>query len=130
MRPTRPLALALALIVLSACSSGPPPEPPVPVFDPVGSWTYMIDVQEQTMTGTMRIAGSDAAGWTGSLMSEMGEAAMTNIRVMGMMLRFSLPEFQDASGRLRFDGDTFEGAISTDMGMVPIRGMRRQPFEP
>jgi len=119
----------LVLLLLAACSGGAPAEPPAPVFTPVGSWSFMVDVQDQTLTGTMRIAGSERMGWTGSMISEMGEAMMSDIQVMGTMLRFSLPQFDGASGRVRFEGDVFEGSISTDMGMIPIRGMRRDPTQ-
>jgi len=125
MRANRLVSTLLTLLVLAACAGGPPPEPPAPVFDPAGSWSFIVEVQGQTMNGTMRISGSEEAGWRGSLNSEMGEAVMSGIRLMGMTLRFSLPDVNGASGRIDFAGDAFEGELSTEMGMIPIRGTRR-----
>lgn len=120
----RRILVPILMLAVAACSGGPPPEPPAPVFDPGGTWSFSADVQGQTLQGTMRITGSEEEGWGGRLSSEMGETAMSAVRVDGTTLRFSIPEF-GADGRLAFDGDTFSGEIGTETGGVPISGTRR-----
>jgi hypothetical protein len=120
----RRLVLAILTLAVAGCSSGPPPEPPAPVFDPGGTWSFSADVQGQALQGTMRITGSEDEGWSGRLSSEMGETVMGAVRVDGTTLRFSLPDFE-ADGRLVFEGDTFSGEIGTEMGGIPISGTRR-----
>lgn len=112
-------------VVLAACSGGPPPEPPAPPpLDPTGVYDVMIEAQGQSITGVMSIEGSAEAGYTGSVDTEMGGAAVTDIQVVGQEMTFSVPE-AGVQARLIFEGDGFTGGMTGGMGDALIFGTKR-----
>lgn len=123
MLPSRVIASAM-LVLLAACSRGPPPEPPVPVFDPAGLWSFSVEVDGQLLEGTMRISGSEAEGYRGSFSSAAGDASMARVVVDGRSMSFTVPDLNSA-GTLDFAGDRFTGEIDGEMGTVDIRGRRQ-----
>lgn len=62
----RLLSGLLGATALAACATAPAGPPP---FDPVGSYTYVADVNGQDFPGTMTIE-QDGDGYTGSIMSD------------------------------------------------------------
>ena len=122
---TRALSASLLVLVLAACGGGPPPEPPAPPpLDPTGLWDVMVEAQGMSLTGVMEISGDADAGYTGSIDTDMGGAALSDIEVIGQEVVFVIPD-AGAEVRLVFEGDEFTGGISGAMGDAFITGMRR-----
>ncbi|MBT8336605.1 MAG: hypothetical protein KJO11_08370 [Gemmatimonadetes bacterium] len=122
---TRALSASLLVLVLAACGGGPPPEPPAPPpLDPTGLWDVMVEAQGMSLTGVMEISGDADAGYTGSIDTDMGGAALSDIEVLGQEVVFVIPD-AGAEVRLVFEGDEFTGGISGAMGDAFITGMRR-----
>ena len=120
-RTTAPL---LAL-VLAACAGGPPPEPPgPPPLDPVGTYDFTVAAEGMELVGVMIIQGSAEEGYTGSVDTEMGAGALTNIVVDGQVMSFFIPE-ADADVRIVFDGDNFSGGMEGAMGAADFFGSKR-----
>lgn len=119
------LACASALtVLLAACAAGPPPAPPAPPpLDPTGTWDVMFDAEGMTIGGVMVIEGSAEEGYTGSLDTDMGGAAIADINVDGQIMTFTIPE-ASASVTLEFDGDEFTGSMSGVMGEAALYGQR------
>lgn len=112
-------------VVFAACSGGPPPEPPAPPpFDPTGVYDIMVEAQGQSIAGVMSIEGSADTGYTGSVDTEMGGAAMSNIEVVGQEVTFTVPD-AGVQARLLFEGDGFTGGITGAMGDALIFGTKR-----
>ena len=121
----RALSASLLVLVLAACGGGPPPEPPAPPpLDPTGLWDVMVEAQGMSLTGVMEISGDADAGYTGSIDTDMGGAALSDIEVIGQEVVFVIPD-AGAEVRLVFEGDEFTGGISGAMGDAFITGMRR-----
>lgn len=117
---------ALLGFVLSACAGGPPPEPPgPPPLDPVGTYDFVVAAEGMEIAGTMIIQGSAEEGYTGSVDTEMGGAAVTDIVVDGQTMTFFIPE-ADGAVRIVFDGDTFSGGMDGSMGAADFYGTKRK----
>jgi len=124
------LSSLLALVVLVAACSSAPAEPaappPPPQLDPVGEYTFSLDVAGMALGGTMNVAGADGA-WTGEISTEMGAMPMSAIEVDGMVMTFAvdIPEAY-VSFVLEFDGMDFTGQINAEgMGSGSIAGSKR-----
>ena len=114
-------------VLLAACAGGPPPAPPAPPpLDPTGTFDLTIGAQGMTIAAVMYVQGSAEGGYTGSIDSEMGAASITNIRVAGQTLRFSIPD-AGFEAEVVFDGDGFSGGMSGAMGEASIIGKKRPP---
>lgn len=114
--------LALGLTV-SACS-GPPPEPPAPPpLDPTGTFRINIDAEGLQVGGSLVIRETET-GYSGSIDTDMGGAAITDIAVEGNELTFSVPE-AGLVFTVVFQGDEFTGGFDGAMGAGTIRGVRR-----
>ena len=127
----RVLIAAAVGFIVSACASGPPPAPPAPAatpppaaFDPTGTYDFTASAQGMEIGGVMVIQGSAEAGYTGTVDTEMGGGAMSNIVVDGQTLTFSLSEF-GMDGELEFEGDEFSGYMAGGMGDADIYGVKR-----
>ena len=72
----------------------------------------------------MTIQGSAESGYTGTVDTEMGGGAMSNIVVDGQTLTFSMAEF-GMDCELEFEGDEFSGFLSGSMGGADIYGVKR-----
>ena len=119
-----PTFAALTLL-LSACAGGPPPEPPAPPpLDPVGTYDISVAAQGMEIMGVMVIRGSAEEGYTGSIDTDMGGAAISNIVVEGQTLTFSIPEV-GADVEVVFEGEEFSGGMVGSMGNADIYGIRR-----
>ena len=117
-------ALLLLPLLLAACG-GPPPEPPAPPpLDPTGVFDVMIEAQGMSLTGVLSIEGSEEAGYTGSIDTDMGGAAISDIQVIGQEVTMAIPE-AGAEMRLVFEGDGFTGGVTGAMGDALIYGTRR-----
>lgn len=122
----RRIAAAAALgLLLAACAGGPPPEPPAPPpLDPVGTYDIGVAAEGMEIAGIMTIQGNATDGYTGSIDTEMGGAAITNIAVDGQTLTFSIPD-AGAEVQVLFAGDEFSGSLSGAMGDANIWGRKR-----
>ena len=74
--------------------------------------------------GVMTIQGSAETGYTGTVNTEMGGGAMSNISVDGQTLKFSLSEV-GMDAELEFEGDEFTGFLAGAMGDADIIGVKR-----
>jgi len=118
-----PTVLALVL-VFAACGGGAPPEPPAPPpLDPTGTYALSIQGDGMQVGGSMTIRESPS-GYTGSIDTDMGGAALADITVSGDEMTFSVPE-AGVSFHVVFDGDTFTGGFDGAMGVGTIRGTKR-----
>lgn len=122
----KPFASAAALgLLLGACAGGPPPEPPAPPpLDPVGTYDIGVAAEGMEVAGVMVIQGNATDGYTGSIDTEMGGAAITDIAVEGQTLTFSIPD-AGAAVQVLFNGDEFSGSLSGAMGDATIWGKKR-----
>lgn len=121
----RATILPALAVLLTACAGGPPPEPPAPPpLDPTGVYDIMVEAQGQSISGVMSIEGSAEAGYTGSVDTEMGGAAMADIAVVGQEVTFTVPE-AGVQARLVFEGNGFTGGITGAMGDALIFGTKR-----
>ena len=112
-------------LILGACAAGPPPEPPPPPpLDPVGTYDLSIGIEGMEILGVLVIRGSAEDGYTGSIDTEMGGAAIADITVEGQTVIFSIPEV-GAGAELLFEGDTFSGWVVGDMGEASMSGTKR-----
>ena len=112
-------------LFLSACAGGPPPEPPAPPpLNPAGTYDISVAAQGMEVMGVMVIRGSAEEGYTGSIDTDMGGAAISNIVVEGQTLTFSIPEV-GADVEVVFEGDEFSGGMVGSMGNADIFGTRR-----
>ena len=117
-------AVSLSLL-LSACAGGPPPEPPAPPpLDPTGSYNITVAGEGFEIYGVMRITGSAAGAYSGSVDTDMGGAALSNIVVDGQTMTCYIPDV-DANIRVVFEGDRFSGEMSGGMGGASIIGTKR-----
>ena len=85
----------------------------------------IVAIEGMTLVAELRIEGSEAAGYTGFIDSDMGSASVSRIRVDGQEITFTIPD-AEASVRLEFDGDDFTGGMSGAMGDAAISGSRRR----
>lgn len=110
-------------LILSACS-GTPPEPPAPPpLDPTGSYRISIDAEGMSIGGTITIRETET-GYAGSIDTDMGGAAMSDIVVEGNEMTFSVPE-AGITFTVVFEGDEFNGGFDGAMGAGSIRGVKR-----
>ena len=115
---------ALTLLLVS-CAGGPPPEPPAPPpLDPVGTYDITVALEGMEILGVMVIRGSAAAGYTGSVDTDAGGAALAGIVVDGQTLSFTVPE-AGVSARVTFEGEGFSGGMEGAMGNAIVFGKRR-----
>ena len=121
------LTTATALgFFLSACAGGPPPEPPAPPpLDPTGTYDISVAAEGMEITGVMVIQGSAEEGYTGSVDTEMGGAALTNIVINDQTMTFFIPE-ADADVQVTFEGDDFSGGMAGSMGEAGFYGTKRK----
>ena len=114
------------VLMLAACSSGPPAPPPTPPFTPAGVFDVSFDAMGQQMSGTMTIEGTDGA-YTGGLTTNLGSLALTDFAVDGMAVTFS-GSFGDfaLAFSLAYEGEGFAGEMSiAGMGSGAITGVKR-----
>ena len=122
------LAAVLPLtLVLMACSGGPPPEPPAPPpLDPVGIYDCTVTAEGMEIGVTLTITGEAGGGYSGSINSDMGYAAVSDITVDGNRVSFVAdnPEMV-VFFNVQIEGDTLTGEL--DAGGFPgyITGRKR-----
>jgi hypothetical protein len=130
----RPVVLLLAGLLVSACSQSygggaetrPDPTPlPPPALDPVGAFDFQTEAMGSAVTGTFTITGTPGA-YTGSMTTDMGGFAMSDIAVDGMKLSF-VGESPDVVVLflLVFDGDSFSGGWDAEGMSGSVTGSRR-----
>ncbi len=149
---TRPISFLAAAFVLAACATAPKAEPnatpqpaaqpqamttqssaattaPAGAFDPVGSYTFSVNTQGNTIGGTMNLR-KDAEGKIGGEMtSDQGSLAFTWVTVEGR--RISAGGVLDNGPELTFIfdfvGDEFSGTLSAQGQQVgTVSGARRK----
>jgi hypothetical protein len=74
--------------------------------------------------GVLIIDGSAEAGYTGSIDTEMGGAALADIAVDGQAMTFSIPE-GGMTAEVTFEGNEFTGWMAGGMGDADIIGVKR-----
>jgi hypothetical protein len=117
-------AITLGLL-LSACAGGPPPAPPPPPpLDPTGTYDIIVAFEGGELRGVVSIRGSAEAGYTGTVDTDMGGAALAGIRVDGRTLYFSVPE-AGVTAQVVFTEDQFTGTMQGDMGVTSLSGRKR-----
>ncbi len=125
----RRLVLSAAFgFLLTACAGGPAPEPVAPPapppLDPTGTYDITVSAQGMEIGGTLVIGGSSAAGYTGSIDTEMGGAALADVVLDGQTMTFSIPE-GGMSAEVTFEGDELTGWMAGGMGDADIIGVKR-----
>ena len=121
----RLLAVLTLGMTLSACA-GPPPEPPAPPpLDPTGSYSINIDAEGMQLGGSLVIREAANGGYRGSIDTDMGGAALSDIVVDGNAVTFFVPD-AGVLFTVVFEGDDFTGSFDGDMGAGSIRGVKRQ----
>ena len=117
-------AAAIGLL-LSACAGGPPPEPPPPPpLDPTGTFDIAISFDGGELSGMLVIRGSAEEGYTGSIDTDMGGAALADIMVDGQTVTFYIPD-ADAVVEVVFEGDGFSGGVDGALGAASLSGTKR-----
>ena len=117
------LAALFTSVMLVGCG-GPPPEPPAPPpLDPTGSYTITIDA-EGTQLGGYLVIRESPSGYSGSIDTDMGGAALSDIAVDGQTVTFSVPD-AGVYFEVTFAGDGFSGSFGGDMGAGSIVGVKR-----
>jgi hypothetical protein len=112
-------------LLLSACVGGPPPAPPPPPpLDPTGTYDIFVAFDGGELRGVVDIRGSAGGGYTGTVDTDMGGAALAGIRVDGQTLYFSVPE-AGVNAQVVFTEDRFTGTMQGDMGVATLSGTRR-----
>ena len=97
--------------------------------DPTGTWDIEIDMGGQIIPASITVTKNDDGTYAGSLSSEMGDAEFDSASFAGADLSFT-QTFGEGDAALVFnfkgilDGDTFDGILSSDMGEMPVKGMR------
>ena len=117
--------LPLAML-LAACSSGPPPEPPgPPPLDPVGVYDCMLYIEGMEMPATLTIEG-EADAYTGTVDTEMGLEALSDITVDGQQMSFVVdtPDMV-VYFTVLFDGDSFSGDFDAGGMGGSVSGTKR-----
>ncbi len=130
----RRLVLSAAFgFLLTACAGGAPPEPVAPPAPPpldlAGTYDITVSAQGMEIGGTLVIGGSAAAGYTGSIDTEMGGSALSDVVVEDRTMTFSLPE-AGMSAELVFEGDEFTGWMAGGMGDADIRHLSNLIIKP
>jgi hypothetical protein len=77
-----------------------------------------------TIAAVMVIRGSAQAGYTGTIDSEMGSAAISDIRVDGQTLRFSIADV-GLEAQVTIEGDSLSGGMTGAMGEAGVVGKKR-----
>lgn len=93
----------------------------------VGTWGYEVETPQGTLGGTLTVR-RDGSGYAGSISSEMGTMALSDVSVSGNVLSFSFtaPQFGALAAAVTIDGDTFAGTITVpNVGAIPMTGTRR-----
>jgi hypothetical protein len=117
-------SITLAFL-LSACAGGPPPAPPPPPpLDPTGTFDIVVAFDGGELRGVVYIRGSADTGYSGTVDTDMGGAAMAGIRVEGQTLYFTIPE-AGVTAQVVFADDQFTGTMQGDMGFANLSGRRR-----
>lgn len=119
------LGVAVPLVLLLAACGPPPEPPPPPPLDPSGTWDITVTAEGMQIFGVLVFQGSPEEGYTGSIDTEMGGAAVSNIQVNDQTVTFYIPDV-NGNVELLFDGDTFTGGMSSDMGQAAFLGTRRE----
>jgi hypothetical protein len=153
----RTMAAIAAIVLFTACSSLPEPEGPTaqtpqpqPVvqtppptapppattpapaagaFDPVGTFTFALDVAGTSASGTISIAKGQDGKLGGSLNSDQGSLPFNSVAVDGrkMTLGFDF-NGTPVSIVMNFEGgDKYTGTVNVEgMGSGPISGERKK----
>ena len=110
----------------------PPPSTPAPApagaFDPVGTFTFMLDVAGTSASGTIAIAKGQDGKLGGSLDSDQGSLPLSSVIVDGRKMTLGF-DFQGTpvSIVMNFEGDKYTGTVNVDgMGSGPISDERKK----
>jgi hypothetical protein len=135
--PEGPTAQTPQPAVTTPPPTTPPPQTPPPststpasagAFDPVGTFTFALDVAGTSASGTIAIAKGQDGKLGGSLNSDQGSLPLNSVAVDGrkMTLGFDF-NGTPVSIVMNFDGDKYTGTINVEgMGSGPISGERKK----
>jgi hypothetical protein len=107
----------------------PPPTPqPAGAFDPLGTFTFTLDIAGTAASGTIDIRKTQDGTLAGAINSDQGSLPLSSVAVESrkMTLRF---DFNGApvSIVMNFEGDKYTGTVNVDgMGSGPISGERKR----
>lgn len=127
--------LSLIATLVLACARSPAAEQaPTPAaaaasaFEPVGSYTFVADVEGQARSGTIDIRPNERGVLTGTVYSDEGSIPINTVAVEGntMRLGFVLPDGTSVGFQLLFSGDAYTGSWSAQGFSGPLRGERRR----
>lgn len=107
--------------LVAACGPAAPPAPPP--LDPTGTYNITIDAEGMSIGGSLVIRGA-ADAYSGSIDTDMGGAAISDVAVEGNQVTFTVPE-AGVSFQVLFEGDGFTGTFDGAMGAGYITGKRR-----
>lgn len=95
-------------------------------IDPVGRYEFETVVQEQPVTGTFEITGSEGA-WSVTMSAEgQGDVPIHEVTVDGSVVTMigSIPDAGELVIELEFDGNEFSGSWSLGMDGGELTGHR------
>lgn len=127
--------LALLAILTSAtahqiAAQSPPPANASAPLDPVGRYTFEVQLPDgSTVPGSVEIKG-DKGNWTGTITgSATPPTPMDKIRVEGNTLHFQItaPNGQAFPMAFTFTGNQFTGQVSFGGVTIPVNGKREAP---
>ena len=94
------------------------------VKDVVGTWSYEIETEYETMTGVLTFE-KDGDGLTGHVTSDAGDVIpMTKVEIReNNVLHFELEvDYNLLKADMTIDGKKYKGTIGSDGGDIPITG--------
>ena len=90
----------------------------------IGTWSYKVETDQETLTGTMKFAKEDGK-LTGKIFSDEGESlSMSNVEIKDNdVLYFEItPDYNVLKISLTIDGKKYEGTVDLGDMQVPITG--------
>jgi len=96
------------------------------VKDVVGTWSYEIVTDTETLTGTLKFE-KDGKGLTGQIITDDGQIIpMSNVQIKeNNVLYFEMEvDYAPYSSTMTIEGKKYTGTISADGGEVPVTGAK------
>lgn len=95
--------------------------------DMIGTWSYKVETEQETLTGTMKFVKEDGK-LTGQIFSdEGGPFTMNNLEIKdNNVLYFEIaPDYNILKVSLTIDGKKYEGTVDVNDMQVPITGEKK-----
>ncbi|MGH7469632.1 MAG: hypothetical protein ACRENP_16915 [Longimicrobiales bacterium] len=121
-----PVILLAALAAFAQVAAGQQ-QPPAKPLNPVGDYEFSTSVQGQTLSGTFSIVKQNDV-LSGKIMSDMGEAPITSVKVEERKLTMVVvtPDGAEVTFVLNFEDDNkFAGTWASGGESAAITGKRK-----